>query len=74
MSSSDAESLGLAVGMFILALIANLILAAIGVWLWGIIAVSIFGLPALTYWQFYGLLILIRILLPKRNVKINKEN
>lgn len=74
MSSSDAESLGLAVGMFILALIGNLILAAIGVWLWGIIAVSIFGLPSLTYWQFYGLLILIRILLPKRNVKINKEN
>ena len=28
---------------------------AIGLWLWTTIAVNIFGLPALTFWQFFGL-------------------
>ena len=28
---------------------------AIGWWLWGLVAVGVFSLPALTYWQFYGL-------------------
>ena len=74
MSSDDIENLGLSVGFIILALIVNLILAAIGVWLWKVIIVAVFGLPALTYWQFYGLLVLIRILLPKSRVKVKKED
>ena len=38
--------------------------AAIGVWLWGIIMVGVFGLPSLTFWQFIGLQLLICILMP----------
>ena len=74
MSSSDLEDLGIAIFAFIVCLVANLAFAAIGVWLWGKIMVSVFNFPTLTYWQFYGLLILIRILLPKRHVKVNKED
>lgn len=60
--------------IFLIALVLLLIVAAVGVWLWGLIAVNIFGLPALTYWQFYGLLILLRILLPYNNSNKNKED
>ena len=38
------------------------IYAAIGVWLWGLIMVPIFGLPALGYWQMFGLMVLLRML------------
>lgn len=36
----------------------------IAVWLWGILAVGIFGLPALSYWQMFGLRVLLGIILP----------
>ena len=35
--------------------------AAIGCWLWGAIMVPVFGLPTLTYWQMYGIIVLARI-------------
>lgn len=38
--------------------------AGIGMWLWGAIMVPVFGLPALSYWQTFGLIWLIRILMP----------
>ena len=44
-----------AVLAFIMAIGVIFGLAAIGWWLWGLIAVGIFALPALTYWQFFGL-------------------
>lgn len=44
--------------------------AAIGVWLWGIIMVGVFGLPSLTFWQFIGLQILIYILFPSMGGKV----
>lgn len=37
-------------------------LSWIGWLLWGAIAISVFGLPALSYWQFSGLYILCNIL------------
>lgn len=46
----------------------------IGVALWGAIAVKVFGLPALTFWQFYGLMLLLHILLPSKGVKIKEKN
>lgn len=39
----------------------------LGVWLWKIIMVQIFGLPALSFWQFVGLDVLISLLFPTYN-------
>lgn len=36
----------------------------LGVWLWKIIMVQIFGLLALSFWQFVGLDVLISLLFP----------
>lgn len=63
-----------AILILVIALILALIGAWIGVWLWGLIMVNIFGLPALTFWQFYGLMILLHILLPGRGVQRKKED
>jgi hypothetical protein len=49
---------------FILAFLLCFLYAAIGLWLWGAIMVAVFGLPALTYWQMFGLIILVRIIFP----------
>ena len=40
------------------------LLVGVATWLWGVIMAGIFGLPALTYWQMWGLQILIWILIP----------
>ena len=39
----------------------------LGVWLWKMIMVQIFGLPALSFWQFVGLDMLISLLFPTYN-------
>lgn len=44
--------------------IFGLILAGIANWIWGLIIVPVFGAPVLTYWQMYGIMILIRLLFP----------
>lgn len=36
----------------------------IATWLWGIIAVEIFGLPALTFWEMFALRFLIWLIFP----------
>lgn len=40
------------------------LLVGVATWLWGIIMVGVFSLPALTYWQMWGLQFLIWILIP----------
>lgn len=59
-----------------------LVLIAIGlifftVWigwlLWGAIAVGIFSLPTLTYWQFWGLFILCNILFKAISTSFGKD-
>lgn len=45
----------------------------IGWLLWGAIAVSIFSLPALTYWQFWGLYILCNILFKTISTSFGKD-
>lgn len=70
---SGAEILA-AILILVIALILALLGAWIGVWLWGLIMVNIFGLPALTFWQFYGLMILLHILLPGGGVQRKKED
>ena len=36
--------------------------AAIGMWLWNIILVPLFGVPIIVYWQMYGIMILARLI------------
>lgn len=68
MEKMNKYKLGVAIGLIfvtILAVIAfTFIYAAIGCALWGAIVVPVFGLPALTYWQFFGIMILIRCFIP----------
>ena len=45
-------------------IVFGLVLAGIANWLWGLIIVPVFGAPVLTYWQMYGIMILIRLLIP----------
>ena len=40
-------------------------------WLWGEIMVAIFGLPMLTKWQMFGLMILANLILPTAHVSRN---
>lgn len=48
----------------LLAIIIAIVIITIGHWLWGAIAVACLGLPALSFWQFAGLLWLIHIVFP----------
>ena len=74
MSSYDWSDVGAAIVILIIALLLALIGSWIGVALWSAIMVKVFGLPALTFWQFYGLMILLHILLPGRGVRYKKED
>lgn len=40
----------------------------IACWLWGVIMVGIFSLPALTGWQMFGLMILANLVLPTSHI------
>lgn len=66
---SSSDGVGVAVIILIILFALSFGLAAIGCWLWGVIMVGIFGLPALTYWQFFGLMWLLHILFPGGGVK-----
>ena len=37
--------------------------------LWGVIAVGVFGLPALTMWQMFGLILLLHFILPSTTIR-----
>lgn len=74
MSSYGWEDLGAAIVILLFALVLALFGAWIGIALWSAIMVKVFGLPALTFWQFYGLMILLHILLPGRGVRAKKED
>lgn len=66
------------IGVALLILLISLVLALVGAWigvaLWGAIAVKIFGLPELTFWQFYGLMILLHIILPGRGIQRKEKD
>lgn len=40
-------------------------------WLWGEIMVVIFGLPMLTKWQMFGLMVLANLILPTSHISRN---
>ena len=58
------EAITAVVLMAIFIIVFGLVLAGIANWLWGLIIVPVFGAPVLTYWQMYGIMILIRLLIP----------
>ena len=61
------------IGIILLIAVLFVIFNAIAVWLWGIIAVGIFGLPALSFWQMFGLKILFDWILPTHLGGSNKN-
>lgn len=64
MSKYSGDEIGALFGALFLVIIAFFVLNFLYTWLWSIIAVSIFELPALTYWQVFGLRILLCGLIP----------
>lgn len=42
----------------------------IACWLWGVIMVGVFSLPALTGWQMFGLMVLANLVLPTSHISI----
>lgn len=69
----DNINIGEIIGVLIVAILLALIYAAIGWWLWGIIMVSIFGLPQLTFAQFCGLYALCNILFKQSFTRVNNR-
>ena len=63
----------IALGLICLAVLLSLITNFIAVWLWGIIAVGVFGLPSLTFWQMFGLVWLVRLILPNSYIRSNND-
>jgi len=55
------------IGMFLLGLIVSLVLTWPIMWLWNYLMPSIFGLPTLTFWQTYGLQVLVGCFVPNRS-------
>ena len=70
------ESAGCGTAIITLLLIIGLVFffAWIGWLLWGAIAVSIFGFPALSYWQFFGLYILCNILFKSNSSSLKSSD
>jgi hypothetical protein len=54
--------------LFLLVLLFSLVFAFVfayfGVLLWNYAVVSIFGLPKITYWQMFALMVLVRMFFP----------
>jgi hypothetical protein len=42
--------------------IAVFLYAAIGMWIWNVTLVPLFGAPVIGYWQMYGIMILARMI------------
>lgn len=53
----------------------SFIYAAILVWLWNLVIVSVFSAPIITYWQAYAICIICNILFKSGgNTKLNDKN
>ena len=61
-----AEILVAVVIAICLTIVINLLFAGIALWMWTIIIVPVFGAPALTFWQMYGIMILLSCIMPNR--------
>lgn len=56
-----------AIIVFFVALAFGLLLVFPIMWLWNYLMPMVFGLPKLTYWQTYGLYVLINMFVPSRS-------
>ena len=72
-SFSDYVMAGCVVTILAIILFVGLcfLFSAIGVWLWGAIMVPVFGLPALTYWQMFGIIVLARIIFGSKGYSVS---
>ena len=68
------DNIGEAIWSLIVAILLVAVYMALGCWLWGVIMVSIFGLPQLTFTQFCGLYALCRILFGQPSSRVNNTN
>lgn len=59
--------------MLPLLIVLSFITAGLATWLWGLIVVPVFGAPVLGYWQMFGLIWLLRFMLPT-NISSNSKN
>ena len=59
---SDLEIFGGCMLAILVFVIGIFLYAAIGMWLWNIILVPLFGIPIIGYWQMYGIMILARLI------------
>lgn len=53
--------------VFFVALAFGLLLVFPIMWLWNYLMPMVFGLPKLTYWQTYGLYVLINMFVPRHS-------
>ena len=66
-------AIGLVVIGLVLGIIYAFVISIIGVWLWNYAMVSMFGVPQITFWQMFALMVLVRLFIPPR-INYNKEN
>ena len=59
---SSLEIFGSCMLAILVFVICIFLYAAIGMWLWNIILVPLFGAPIIGYWQMYGIMILARLI------------
>lgn len=59
---SGLEILGGCFVAVIVFLIVVFLGAAIAMWLWNAIMTPVFGLPTLTYWQMYGIMVMTKLI------------
>lgn len=73
-NSYDWSDLGCLAWLGIIVLLIGLVWFEVQVacWLWGVIMVGIFALPALTGWQMFGLMILAGLILPSGGYRSSK--
>ena len=65
-------AIGLAVMGLVLGIIYSFVISIIGVWLWNYAMVSMFGVPEITFWQMFALMVLVR-LYKKKKINYNKN-
>lgn len=59
--------------IFIVSLAFSLLFAYFAVLLWNYVVPTIFGLPEITYWQMFALMVLVRLFVPMK-IDYNKDN
>lgn len=67
-----ATAIGALLGVFLVAIGFIAIFTYPTMWIWNALVPNLFGLPELTFWQTFGLMVLIRLLIPT-STKIKSE-